>query len=300
MELWTFLFAVLVLELTPVPNMAYLAILALARGRIAGLVATAGVATGLAVHAVVAGLGAGALIQQYPLLYETLRWIGVGYLLYLGGGRRRKLDGRRRNHADAGALFMRGFLSNVFNPKSILFFVSVLPRFVGPSPTILQYRSRWSCSAFFMYVAVATGVHASIVTLAAQLRPWLIEGPRQQIVRRILWCWRWWRSGWRGARGAERVEERCNSSPSSDLSSSFSIASASSSAPAYSVIGTAAGLAQDHLWLSFTIGAGVALLTALSYAEMATYFQRPVRSMSISGGHGRGRTGLPSGLAQSS
>ncbi len=40
----------------------------------------------------------------------------------------------------------------------------------------------------------------------------------------------------------------------------------------YSVIGTAAGLAQDHLWLSFTIGAGVALLTALSYAEMATSF----------------------------
>lgn len=120
MELWTFLFAVLVLELTPGPNMAYLAILALARGRIAGLVATAGVATGLAVHAVVAGLGAGALIQQYPLLYETLRWIGVGYLLYLG--------------ADASALFMRGFLSNVFNPKSILFFVSVLPRFVGTEP----------------------------------------------------------------------------------------------------------------------------------------------------------------------
>ena len=211
MELWTFLFAVLVLELTPGPNMAYLAILALARGRIAGLVATAGVATGLAVHAVVAGLGAGALIQQYPLLYETLRWIGVGYLLYLaweGWRPRRKIH--RGPIADAGALFMRGFLSNVFNKKSILFFVSVL-----------EYRSRWSCSAFFMFFAVATGVHASIVTLAAQLRPWLIEGPRQQIVRRILWCWRWWRSGWRGARGAERVEERCNSSPSSDLSSSF-------------------------------------------------------------------------------
>ena len=40
----------------------------------------------------------------------------------------------------------------------------------------------------------------------------------------------------------------------------------------YSVIGTAAGLAQQSLWLSFAIGAGVALLTAISYAEMATAF----------------------------
>ena len=49
--------------------MAYLATLALSRGRTAGLIATAGIASGLAVHALVAGLGAGVLIQQYPVLY---------------------------------------------------------------------------------------------------------------------------------------------------------------------------------------------------------------------------------------
>src|SRR4029078_1543208 len=83
MDIATFLLAVLLLELTPGPNMAYLATLALSRGRAAGLVATVGVAFGLAVHAIVAGIGAGELIQHYPLLYEVLRWIGVGYLLYL-------------------------------------------------------------------------------------------------------------------------------------------------------------------------------------------------------------------------
>ena len=40
----------------------------------------------------------------------------------------------------------------------------------------------------------------------------------------------------------------------------------------YSVIGTAAGLAQQHLWVSFALGAGVAFLTAISYAEMATSY----------------------------
>src|SRR5215204_344895 len=121
MDLFTFLLAVLLLELTPGPNMAYLATLARSRGRTAGLIATAGVAFGLAVHAMVAGLGTGVLIQQYPLLYDAVRWIGVGYLPYLAweGWRTEKETSPER--ADlavmAGPLFLRGFLSNVFQSK---------------------------------------------------------------------------------------------------------------------------------------------------------------------------------------
>jgi threonine/homoserine/homoserine lactone efflux protein len=189
MDLATFLLAVLLLELTPGPNMAYLATLALSRGRAAGLVATAGVACGLAVHAVVAGIGAGEIIQRYPLLYEVLRWIGVGYLLYLAweGWRTEAETSPERTDlaAMAGSLFRRGFLSNVFNPKSILFFMSVLPTFTatgpGAPPLVMQMAVFGS-----LYVCIATAVHGTIVILAAQLRPWLVEGPRQQAVRRIL------------------------------------------------------------------------------------------------------------------
>ena len=189
MDFFTFLLAVLLLELTPGPNMAYLATLALSHGRAAGLIATAGVAFGLAVHAIVAGLGAGALIQQYPLLYEVLRWIGVGYLLYLAweGWRTEKEASPER--ADlavmAGSLFLRGFLSNVFNPKSILFFVSVLPSFVGTGPSAPSLTIQMTVFGI-LYVGIATVVHGAIVILAAQLRPWLVEGPRQQTVRRTL------------------------------------------------------------------------------------------------------------------
>ncbi len=79
MDLFTFLLAVLLLELTPGPNMAYLATLALSRGRMAGLIATAGVAFGLAVHAIVAGLGAGVLIQQIHC--STMRCAGSGSVI---------------------------------------------------------------------------------------------------------------------------------------------------------------------------------------------------------------------------
>jgi threonine/homoserine/homoserine lactone efflux protein len=189
MDLFTFLLAVLLLELTPGPNMAYLATLALSRGRVAGLIATAGVASGLAVHAIVAGLGAGLLIQQYPLVYEVLRWIGVGYLLYLaweGWRTEKEVSPERADLAVmAGPLFLRGFLSNVFNPKSILFFVSVLPTFVGTGPNAPSLSIQMATFGI-LYVAIATAVHGTIVVLAAQLRPWLVEGPRQQTVRRVL------------------------------------------------------------------------------------------------------------------
>ena len=189
MDLATFLLAVLLLELTPGPNMAYLATLALSRGRAAGVIATIGVACGLAVHAIVAGLGAGVLIQRYPLLYDVLRWVGVGYLLYLAweGWRSEKEVSPENTDfaAVAGPLFLRGFLSNVFNPKSILFFVSVLPTFVGTGPHAPALPTQMAVFGA-LYVGIATAVHATIVLLAAELRPWLIEGPRQIAVRRLL------------------------------------------------------------------------------------------------------------------
>jgi len=188
MNLITFLLAVFVLELTPGPNMAYLATLAMLRGRSAGMVATVGVALGLAVHAIVAGLGAGVLIQQYSLLYEVLRWIGVAYLLYLAWEGWRTEEETSPGRADLastlGPLFLRGFLSNVFNPKSVLFFVSVLPTFIGTGLDAPSLPTQMTVFGF-LYVGIATLVHAGIVILAAQLRPWLAAGPRRRNVRQV-------------------------------------------------------------------------------------------------------------------
>lgn len=182
-----FVLIVLVLELTPGPNMAYLATLALDRGRRAGLLATAGVALGLAVHAVVAALGLGVLISQSPLLYDLLRWTGVAYLLYLAWETWQS-NGKERAELAAPAsasLFWRGFFSNVFNPKSILFFVSVVPGFT-------QYESGGAgllarvAGLGAIYVAIATAIHAGIVLLASELKAVLIADSYQKPVRRIL------------------------------------------------------------------------------------------------------------------
>lgn len=182
-----FILTVLLLELTPGPNMAYLATLTLDRGRRAGLLATAGVAAGLSVHAVVAAFGLGVLISQAPLIYNLLRWTGVAYLLYLAWETWQS-NGKTQSDmaaAPSSSPFWRGFFSNVFNPKSILFFISVVPGFI-------QYDSGGSGLLFqaarlgTIYIAIATSIHASIVLLAGQLRSLLIAGSHQKSIRRIL------------------------------------------------------------------------------------------------------------------
>jgi threonine/homoserine/homoserine lactone efflux protein len=182
-----FILAVLLLELTPGPNMAYLATLTLDRGRAAGLRAVVGVAAGLSVHAVVAALGLGALISQAPSIYEVLRWSGVAYILFLAweGWQPDRENSPGYAGVASGSLFWRGFLSNVFNPKSIIFFVSVVPGFVRYES---GDRSLPVQIALFgiIYVALATVIHASIVMLASQLRPWLMTGSRQNTIRRAL------------------------------------------------------------------------------------------------------------------
>ncbi len=182
-----FILTVLLLELTPGPNMAYLATLTLDRGRCAGLLATAGVAAGLSVHAVVAAFGLGVLISQAPLIYDLLRWTGVAYLLYLAWETWQS-NGKAASGittAASSSLFWRGFFSNVFNPKSIMFFISVVPGFIQYDPGgsgLLFQAARLGA----IYIAIATSIHASIVLLAGQLRSLLIAGAHQKSIRRIL------------------------------------------------------------------------------------------------------------------
>ena len=168
--------------------MAYLAALTLARGRTAGLFAIIGVALGLSVHAVVASFGAGELLLEYPRLYQILRWIGVAYLLFLaweGWQSKQKSPSTADLNPALSPLILRGFLSNVFNPKSVLFFVSVVPTFVGISPGQPNFIFQMVIFGI-AYVAEATAVHGIIVMLAGELSPWLVEGPRQNAVRRVL------------------------------------------------------------------------------------------------------------------
>lgn len=181
-----FLWTSLIIELTPGPNMTYLAVLSATEGRRAGLSAVAGVATGLAIIGIAAALGLAVLISESALLYATLRWAGVAYLLWLAYETWTGTDG---HPSDTQSLsnhdwryFRNGLITNLLNPKAAIFYIAVLPMFVAPDRPLL----RQTLALTFAYVVVATLLHAAIAMLAAAARPFLENKTKIEKLRRVM------------------------------------------------------------------------------------------------------------------
>ncbi len=181
----TFALTSAVIEVTPGPNMAWLAVVAATEGRRPGYAAVAGVALGLAIVGLAAALGLAAAINASPLLYQALRWGGVFYLLWLAWEGWRG-EGAVVGHAAAGSrlarYFQRGLITNLLNPKAAVFYVAVLPGFVDPAGVVAAQTVTLS----MVYVAVATAIHAGIVTAAGAARRLFDDPRRERRLRRVL------------------------------------------------------------------------------------------------------------------
>ena len=175
-----------VIELTPGPNMAYLAVLSANKGRRAGIAAVIGIAFGLLMVGLAAALGLTALIANSRWLYEALRWAGVLYLLWLAweGWRGEKETSPGDAMIDAGGTryFIRGVVTNLLNPKAGVFYVAVLPTFIDEARPLIAQTIALSA----IYVTVATFVHSVVVLLADAARPWLEDDRRIAIIRNVL------------------------------------------------------------------------------------------------------------------
>lgn len=174
----------LLIELTPGPNMAYLALIAATEGRSPGYAAVGGVAVGLAIVGLGAAVGLTAVITASPYAYQALRWGGVAYLLWLAWQGWHGAD-EAAQHAKAGSsralFFRRGLITNLLNPKAAVFYVAVLPGFLPPAARLID-----ALTLTAIYVTVATAVHGGLVTAAGAAQDWLANTPRETILRRGL------------------------------------------------------------------------------------------------------------------
>ncbi|MFH8465472.1 LysE family translocator [Streptomyces sp. NPDC017991] len=132
-----FLVAALALVVSPGPDMMFIVAMGGRGGPVTGVMAAAGVATAMLVHSVAAMLGLSALFTALPTLYHVLRWAGAAYLLHLAVKAFR--DRSVPVEEDAAAVgpgrrraFWQGAVTNLLNPKVILFNVAFLPQFVDP------------------------------------------------------------------------------------------------------------------------------------------------------------------------
>lgn len=141
--LWPFLVAVVVICVAPGPDMAFVMASGLARGRRGALLAATGISLGVTVWVLVTAFGLGALVTRLPQISDALRVAGACYLTYLAWDTWRSAGQHDPQAADAatGKMFWRGTITNLANPKMVLFFTAFLPQFVDAKAgsVILQF-----------------------------------------------------------------------------------------------------------------------------------------------------------------
>lgn len=137
-QLLLFIAAGWLLNLTPGPDVLYIVSHGLRSGARAGMVAALGIISGCFVHVFAAAAGLSALLATSATAFTVLKWIGAAYLLWMGvkllfsGGGRLELEGASAPETNLWAVWRRGFLTNVLNPKVALFFLAFVPQFIRP------------------------------------------------------------------------------------------------------------------------------------------------------------------------
>lgn len=126
----------LALNITPGADMLFCLGQGLRSGPRAGVAASFGIAAGSFLHSLAGGLGLAALIAAHPLAFETIRWAGVCYLLYLAirsfVAPAIRLEPGAVDGMKAGQAFRHGVLVSLLNPKVAIFILALVPQFVDP------------------------------------------------------------------------------------------------------------------------------------------------------------------------
>ncbi|WGW03482.1 LysE family translocator [Tropicibacter oceani] len=142
LELWlTFVAASTALLLIPGPTVLLVLSYALSKGRGVAVASAAGVATGDFVAMSLSLAGLGALVAASATLFTVLKWLGAGYLIYLGVKliRSAPADGLTLPATDISArgVFWHNAAVTALNPKSIAFFIAFVPQFITPAAPLL-------------------------------------------------------------------------------------------------------------------------------------------------------------------
>lgn len=136
MEVITLLFILtsVVIILTPGQDMMLVMSRSIAQGQKAGIVTALGVSVGLMGHTILAALGLGSLLMASEWLFDVIKIVGAGYLIYIGysllTSKEHQLDMKDVKEVSYKKMFMQGAISNISNPKITIFYFSYLPQFI--------------------------------------------------------------------------------------------------------------------------------------------------------------------------
>lgn len=136
-----FVAVILLFLIPPGPDMAYMLAVGLQSGRRAAVKAILGIGTGMSIYATAVVIGAAKVAQSYPLLLDAVKIFGAAYLFWLAYVTisNARCIASRPGPISSGRQYLRGVVVSLANPKLALFFLAVLPQFLGDAQdTALQ------------------------------------------------------------------------------------------------------------------------------------------------------------------
>jgi len=133
-HLLAFMAGALVLNFAPGQDVFFASACGIQNGPRAGALAGLGVGLGVVCHVVMATIGLGALVAAHPGALVAIKFAGAGYLLWLAwkSWTAGEIDPRARAASSTWNILRRGALSNLLNPKPVLFLLAFLPQFTRP------------------------------------------------------------------------------------------------------------------------------------------------------------------------
>jgi RhtB (resistance to homoserine/threonine) family protein len=170
-----FLLAVFLLNVTPGPDTAYIVGRSVAQGRGAGVVSALGISAGCIVHTLATAFGLTAILAASATAFTVIKIAGAIYLIYLGVrlifARHDNVDQDVQKSAQSAPkslhqLFMQGFVTNVLNPKVVLFFVSFFPQFVAADS---QHKTLAFLVLGAAFIAMSTAWNSFVAWIAGSV-----------------------------------------------------------------------------------------------------------------------------------
>jgi threonine/homoserine/homoserine lactone efflux protein len=176
-----FAIAAALLIALPGPSVLFAIGRTLALGRRSGLLSVVGNASGMLVQTALVALGVGAIVSESIVVLTVIKFAGAAYLIYLGiQAIRHRKDVAAPVQTVAPRSVLRltgeGFVVGVTNPKSIVFFVAILPQFVVPSAGPIPFQL---AELGLVFVALALVMDSTWVFTASAARHWFARSPKR-------------------------------------------------------------------------------------------------------------------------
>jgi len=180
---FAFFLASTLLAIVPGPDNLFVLTQSALYGRLSGLVVVLGLCTGLIVHTMAVAFGVAVIFQASALAFTLLKICGALYLLYLAWqvflAAPETFETQNNGRKGLGALYRRGIIMNVTNPKVSIFFLAFLPQFADPQHGSLSLQMVLLGLVFIIATILVFG---TVALLGGALGSWLNRSPRMQII----------------------------------------------------------------------------------------------------------------------